>query len=99
MALMALMGGQNDMLEDVELWQLTLGMNSQTSQNEADLFRGPDFHEAWRETVMAGLSPGKAYFGQWSRHRADVRAGALNIVVDGISCERRIGIALMLGCA
>ena len=72
---MALMVEANQMLEDVELWQLTFGISSQTSQNEDDLFQGPSFRQAWSETVRSGLIPGQAEFGQWSRHCEHVHAG------------------------
>ena len=72
---MALMVEANQMLEDVELWQLTFGISSQTSQNEDDLFQGPSFRQAWSETVGSGFIPGKAEFGRWSEHCEHRHAG------------------------
>ena len=69
------MGEANEMLLDLEFLQLMLGTSSVISQDEADLFQGPSVRQAWSDTVMDGLIPGKAEFGPWSRHREDVRAG------------------------
>ena len=56
----------NQMLEDAEFWRLTFGL----LPNEDNLFVGPLFQQAWRQTVSSGIIPGPAEFGEWYPHRA-----------------------------
>ncbi len=65
---MALNKMVNQMLEDMELWQLLFGKASSHVPSEDGLFFSANFRQAWSDTARSGLIPGKAEFGQWSRH-------------------------------
>ena len=60
------------MTEDLDFWQLILGMGA---QDEDNICAGPTFLQAWKDVVSLGLMPGIASFGPFTGHRADTVRG------------------------